>query len=279
MSDTLRSEAQRGIWAAIRNAPYDDVPRLIYADWLDENGESERAELIRVQCEQCSLAIPPDSRAKRNDRQRLDARAHALVAAHGDRWLARVRALLTKGNALFQKRGPGALRFRRGFLDAQPIDLESVRRLATAGDALEPCDRIWIGETDGQFSHESLVEISQWSGAASILGTSLAGGEDRDIAVLVSSPHFRNLANFAMWSRKVTDAGVAQLADWPLASALRTIDLRGTSITEDAAFALAKSSYIGKLCLLDLGGTQIGITGYRRLRNRFASALQMYPQP
>lgn len=37
--------------AAIRAAPDDDAPRLIYADWLDEHGQPERAEFIRVQCE------------------------------------------------------------------------------------------------------------------------------------------------------------------------------------------------------------------------------------
>jgi uncharacterized protein (TIGR02996 family) len=34
---------------AILEAPTDDLPRLVYADWLDENGEHERAELIRLQ--------------------------------------------------------------------------------------------------------------------------------------------------------------------------------------------------------------------------------------
>src|SRR5438552_3245579 len=29
--------------------PDDDAPRLIYADWLEENGQPERAEFIRVQ--------------------------------------------------------------------------------------------------------------------------------------------------------------------------------------------------------------------------------------
>lgn len=29
----------------------DDLPRLIAADWLDEHGDSERSEFIRVQCE------------------------------------------------------------------------------------------------------------------------------------------------------------------------------------------------------------------------------------
>jgi uncharacterized protein (TIGR02996 family) len=35
--------------AAILAAPNDDLPRLIYADWLDEHGESKRAEFIRRQ--------------------------------------------------------------------------------------------------------------------------------------------------------------------------------------------------------------------------------------
>lgn len=36
---------------AIIAQPDDDLPRLIFADWLDEQGEGERAEFIRVQCE------------------------------------------------------------------------------------------------------------------------------------------------------------------------------------------------------------------------------------
>src|SRR5262245_31927201 len=36
---------------AIVAAPEDDAPRLVYADWLDDHGQAERAELIRVQCE------------------------------------------------------------------------------------------------------------------------------------------------------------------------------------------------------------------------------------
>lgn len=37
--------------AAILSDPADDLPRLMYADWLDENGESERSEFVRVQVE------------------------------------------------------------------------------------------------------------------------------------------------------------------------------------------------------------------------------------
>lgn len=36
---------------SILSSPHDDVPRLIFADWLDEHGEVARAEFVRVQCE------------------------------------------------------------------------------------------------------------------------------------------------------------------------------------------------------------------------------------
>lgn len=42
--------------AAILSDPQDDTPRLIYADWLEENGEGERAEFVRVQVELARLS-------------------------------------------------------------------------------------------------------------------------------------------------------------------------------------------------------------------------------
>lgn len=36
--------------AAIYEEPNDDTPRLVYADWLEDHGHPERAELIRLQC-------------------------------------------------------------------------------------------------------------------------------------------------------------------------------------------------------------------------------------
>ena len=39
------------LYRAILTAPEEDTPRLVYADWLDENGQLNRAEFIRVQIE------------------------------------------------------------------------------------------------------------------------------------------------------------------------------------------------------------------------------------
>lgn len=42
---------EQGLLAAICAYPDDDTPRMVFADWLEENGQSERAEFIRVQVE------------------------------------------------------------------------------------------------------------------------------------------------------------------------------------------------------------------------------------
>jgi uncharacterized protein (TIGR02996 family) len=43
---------------AIIEDPDDDAPRLIYADWLDEHGNADRAEFIRLQCDIYSTPMP-----------------------------------------------------------------------------------------------------------------------------------------------------------------------------------------------------------------------------
>lgn len=59
--------------AAIRSAPDEDLPRLVMADWLDENGESERAELIRLQIQlhhwskNADLDLPDGSVMRENE--------------------------------------------------------------------------------------------------------------------------------------------------------------------------------------------------------------------
>src|SRR5262245_54494625 len=61
--------------------PEDDTPRLVYADWLDEHGDADRAELIRVQCEQARLP-KDDPRGKE-----LSQRAEELLREHDTDWV------------------------------------------------------------------------------------------------------------------------------------------------------------------------------------------------
>lgn len=44
---------------AILAHPADDAPRLIYADWLEEHGDSDRALFIRLQIALFRQRVPP----------------------------------------------------------------------------------------------------------------------------------------------------------------------------------------------------------------------------
>lgn len=61
---TTIDTTEQALLRAILDTPADDAPRLIYADWLEENGQPERAEFIRVQCE--LARIPAEDLAETN---------------------------------------------------------------------------------------------------------------------------------------------------------------------------------------------------------------------
>src|SRR5262249_18628110 len=63
------SSAEKGFLSEIRASPEDDGVRLIYADWLQENGQPQRAEFIRVQVELARLADGDPRREALADRQ------------------------------------------------------------------------------------------------------------------------------------------------------------------------------------------------------------------
>src|SRR5262245_5485156 len=93
--------------AAIRESPEDDLPRLAYADWLEEQGDEPsliRAEFIRVQL---ALARGNESDVRYPEWQRREAE---LLADHGAAW---ARDELPQGMGL-SKAAEGES-FRRGF--------------------------------------------------------------------------------------------------------------------------------------------------------------------
>jgi uncharacterized protein (TIGR02996 family) len=93
---------------AIRGEPDEDVHRLVFADWLEEHGDPDRAELIRVQCD---LARLPNDDPRRAE---LEVREIRLLAEHAAEWAAPWPAF---GNWWYA--GDEALRavFRRGFIE------------------------------------------------------------------------------------------------------------------------------------------------------------------
>jgi uncharacterized protein (TIGR02996 family) len=80
---------------AIIANPEDPAPRLVYADWLEEQGQAERAEFARVQA---MLRQTPASDPRH---ERLEARhAELLWVAHREGWVRLFGVAMTWENVL-----------------------------------------------------------------------------------------------------------------------------------------------------------------------------------
>jgi uncharacterized protein (TIGR02996 family) len=87
---------EQALYRAILAAPHDDAPRLIYADWLDENAddfagplarsERGRAEFLRVQCESARLAPEGWRAGARPFAAPVSKRERRLIFQHGRAW-------------------------------------------------------------------------------------------------------------------------------------------------------------------------------------------------
>ena len=64
--------------------PEDDLPRLVYADWLEERGQGPRSEFIRLQIE---LARWSPDKAPAEGHEALRVRERELLASHAANWL------------------------------------------------------------------------------------------------------------------------------------------------------------------------------------------------
>src|SRR5882724_1925296 len=111
---------------AILADPDADGPRLVYADWLEEDGDADRAEFIRVQC---ALAAMPEGERKYHPLRQTETR---LLKLHHDIWLQPIRDLLAPFAAppsgwrgWLQRSAPQPVReaeFRRGFVEVLDLD-------------------------------------------------------------------------------------------------------------------------------------------------------------
>ncbi|MEM9492338.1 MAG: TIGR02996 domain-containing protein, partial [Myxococcota bacterium] len=154
---------ERDLLEMIRRDPDSEEPRLVYADWLLEQGDS-RGDLIALQCAEArwSMQPTPADRGRGERRQRIAG----LLETHVETWLTpligleRIRWELADDGACDiylrrQGRGqPCRAQIARGFL-ARPMCVSSERLAGHHGSVLlrfsptlyEPIDRISRGRS------------------------------------------------------------------------------------------------------------------------------------
>ncbi len=103
--------------------PAADLPRLVYADWLEERGQDLRAEFIRIQCEIAKLEVGPRDVIDRN--VHLWRRQQELLDGHMGELLEGVPLTPRPG----QVPGP---RFYRGFVDEIELNDEELSKRGEA---------------------------------------------------------------------------------------------------------------------------------------------------
>lgn len=177
--------------------PDDDVPRLIYADWLEEQG-NPRGEFIRVQCELATLK-------KTQVRYReLRAREQELWASHGLEWV---------------KGFPYSLRrcvFRRGFIEESAVALSYFVRNWSKIFRLTPLRHVTFTQVQNRVS---LLEDCR--GLEMLRSIRLKNCyPNLDTTPLARSPHLKNIETIiGRWS----DQGLIELSKSPVVGNLRTL--------------------------------------------------------
>ncbi len=301
---------------AIAAHPDEDTPRLMYADWLDEHGQPDRAEFIRVQIEIARKEHLP--RAELNRYVPLYERNQELIDNHRAELLGPLAALPTDAR----------IEYRRGFVaevtmswgsafDANEADpnfytkhflshsIPVLRLVLTV--SIDEARRFLTHHRKGVLSgeeycvtglHTSSVDrghfpptdIEWWmstnsSGWAQQLPRLeelfIPEGRlgDANAADLLHSRAFPVLTELDLSHNDLTDAAVESLLDSGLPRQLKRLILGGNSITDAGALALAERWPTGagdRLEHLNLRFTQIGQVGQAALLRRFGGRIDLF---
>jgi uncharacterized protein (TIGR02996 family) len=248
----------------ILDSPYDDAPRLIFADWLEDHGQEARAELIRIQCR---LA----SDLSREERIALQEREAELLRDHGRAWLGKLADAV---DSFSFHRGTACVRLQTGrfirqkfttlaqawFVRAGVTEVvlhgaTSNRKALFHSPTLARVHRLLID--DSQMDDDALIE----AGAAPLRRlTSLAihkCGHSRGMSVkgmqaLIDSPHLRQLQEIGFRLFPLQPETIRLFTEkihWP---ALRSIDIDFTRLHEQGLRRLLAAPWLGNLTRLGL---------------------------
>ncbi len=266
--------------AAIRAAPDDDTPRLVFADWLEEHGDAAFAQFIRLEVERDRLP-PEDPR-----REDLDRRAHALRKAFpgyvGDLNIlsptrrgfhADIQAGLLGLRAGLDRLGPYAPRLSLLVHGNSREEREATEeQLATAFREVfaSAWARQWV-ELELHSLRVTAEHVRWMAGPGNLAGLRqlvFAGGLDDDAVRALGEadlPRLEVLAVHELRQRDealLTPAALVALGESPLLARLEHLSLMGEWIGDDGLRALAASPQAGRLPSLHLwtrGHTPAGL--------------------
>jgi uncharacterized protein (TIGR02996 family) len=215
----------------------DNTSRMILADWLEDHGEQDRANLIR---EQCSV----------KHRDALHGQSF-IDEVFGPAWICRedgdwIRGLCCAELDWLRRRQDVKDLKDSGVLDW--IGYLKVLRLSTKQVAKFMS---WLAKSE--LADVSCLEILQsWLG-------------DEGVKDLAASPHLANIAALNLALSRIRPEGATRLAESPYAGKLEFLVLAVNEIGDEGMIALARSKFMTNLVAVDLRQNRIGYEGARAL--------------
>jgi uncharacterized protein (TIGR02996 family) len=231
--------------AAVLADPEDDLPRLVYADWLEENGDEAgraRAEFIRTQ-----IALA-DAALDENCRPELEALERRLRKRYDRTWLGGLREHLH------------AWQYRRGFLDHVALDAHRLLQHHEALFAQHPVESVHLHNARDPGTLDRLGEGPFLARLHSLdlSNNPLAAGQVRG---LLESPWLNRLRRLRFNDNPLGFDAIRCVAESPELGGLTVLELRRNNLTDDSVYPLADSPWLAGLTLLDLRGNAIGEDG------------------
>lgn len=203
--------------AAIVARPDEDLPRLVYADFLQEAGHDDRAELIRVQC--ALERLPPTD----PERPELTRRESELLAAHKPEW--RIAGLT------------GTQTFRRGMIESVETTAEALVRADPEVLRLAPVRHLRLVNADRWTA--DLARLPLWRRLQSLTlnNNNFGAGNRMQLLDAADMPELRTLSlrNNRLWHE-----AVLALAETRVAAQLTRLDLSGNPVGDEGVATLAR---------------------------------------
>ncbi|OGZ67920.1 MAG: hypothetical protein A3D44_01360 [Candidatus Staskawiczbacteria bacterium RIFCSPHIGHO2_02_FULL_42_22] len=240
---------------AIAKNPDDMAPRLMCADWLQEQGYADVGEFMRIQIELSDLQSDQDHREK--NRQRISAlrrRERKLTKAANDFWQERLSRF-----------GVTAIQFKGGMPESVGLRVPDFVEHGQEVFSIAPVSDLRIGICpDADVLQEALAETRQRQ-LEQLRRLSMVNAHDGGAGVVARCRHLKNLTSLGLHQGILTEAGIREIASSKYLKKLTGLELGGNNLGSGGAEVLARAAAFKNLKNLSIWGNRIGNLGARAL--------------